>query len=71
MTTKVDPRTVRVEGLGASHDVWSQIKQMLIYTHLKLWVAVARHNFKWVKITHLVSSFSLLHSYTFYTSSIH
>ena len=23
---------------------------MRIFTHLKLWVAVARHNFKWVKI---------------------
>ena len=22
----------------------------VIFTHLKLWVAVARHNFKWVKI---------------------
>ena len=21
----------------------------VIFTHLKLWVAVARHNFKWVK----------------------
>ena len=30
---------------------WSQIKQIsVIFTHLKLWVAVARHNFKWVKI---------------------
>ena len=34
-----------------SCSVWSQIKQIsLIFTHLKLWVAVARHNFKWVKI---------------------
>ena len=23
---------------------------LVIFTHLKLWVAVARHNFKWVKI---------------------
>ena len=31
--------------------VWAQIKQIeLIFTHLKLWVAVARHNLKWVKI---------------------
>ena len=29
----------------------SQIERILvIFTHLKLWVAVARHNFKWVKI---------------------
>ena len=27
-----------------------KIKQIrVIFTHLKLWVAVARHNFKWVK----------------------
>ena len=25
-------------------------KYDIIFTHLKLWVAVARHNFKWVKI---------------------
>ena len=32
-------------------NVWSQIKQIrVISTHLKLWVAVERHNFKWVKI---------------------
>ena len=31
--------------------VWSQIKQIwVIFAHLKLWVAVARHNFKWVEI---------------------
>ena len=31
--------------------VGTQIKQIwIIFTHLKLWVAVARHNFKWVKI---------------------
>ena len=30
-------------------NVWSQMKQTwLIFTHLKLWVAVARHNLKWV-----------------------
>ena len=23
---------------------------LVIFTHLKLWVAAARHNFKWVKI---------------------
>ena len=29
----------------------SQIRKIrVIFTHLKLWVAVARHNFKWVKI---------------------
>ena len=28
-----------------------QIKLILaIFTHLKLWIAVARHNFKWVKM---------------------
>ena len=28
-----------------------KIKQMwAIFSHLKLWVAVARHNFKWVEI---------------------
>ena len=31
--------------------VWHQIKQIwVIFTHLKLWVAVARHKFKWVTI---------------------
>ena len=30
---------------------WSKIIQIwVIFTHLKLWVAIARHNFKWVKI---------------------
>ena len=30
-------------------NTWSQIKQKgVIFTHLKLWVAVASHNFKWV-----------------------
>ena len=27
-----------------------KLGNMIIFTHLKLWVAVARHNFKWVKI---------------------
>ena len=28
----------------------SQIQQIwVIFTHLKLWVAIARHNFKWMK----------------------
>ena len=32
-------------------NVWFQIKQLrIIFTHLKLWVAVATHNFKWVKM---------------------
>ena len=26
------------------------VQMQVIFTHLKLWVAVARHNFKWVKI---------------------
>ena len=31
--------------------IWSQIKQIcVIFINLKLWVAVARHNLKWVKI---------------------
>ena len=30
--------------------VRGQIPVYLIFTHLKSWVAVARHNFKWVKI---------------------
>ena len=30
---------------------WFQIKQIcVIFTHLRLWIAVARHNLKWVKI---------------------
>ena len=33
-------------------NVWSQAKHIgVIFTHLKLWIAVARHNFKLVKIT--------------------
>ena len=32
-------------------NVWSQIwKISVIFTHLKLWIAVARHKVKWVKI---------------------
>ena len=32
-------------------DIWCQIKQRsVIFNHLKLWVAVARHNFKWLKL---------------------
>ena len=32
-------------------NVLCQIKQIsVIFSHLKLWVAVARHNFKWLKI---------------------
>ena len=26
---------------------------LLIFSHLKLWVAVARHNFKWLKIKNI------------------
>ena len=33
-----------------SANVCSQIKQIcVIFIHLKLWIAVAIHNFKWVK----------------------
>ena len=32
-------------------NAWSEIKQIwVIFTHLKLWIATAIHNFKWVKI---------------------
>ena len=38
-------------------NVCCQIEQIsVIFTHSKLWVAVARHNFEWVKnvfVTHL------------------
>ena len=40
-----DEMCVQTSGVA---NVWSQIKKM--FTHLKLWVAVASHNFKWVKI---------------------
>ena len=41
MTTKVDRHAVRV----------NMVEQIsVIFNHLKLWVVVARHNFKWVKI---------------------
>ena len=31
-------------------NVWSQMKQIgVIFTHLKLCVAITRHDFKWVK----------------------
>ena len=31
-------------------NIWSQIKQIsVVVSHLMLWVAVARHNFRWVK----------------------
>ena len=39
----------------------SQIKQIsVIFTHLKLWVAVARHNFKWVKIEKKLAGYGLI-----------
>ena len=42
--------------------VLSKIKKIrVIFTHLKLWVAVARHNFKWFKIWIIL--FSELKSY--------
>ena len=35
--------------------IWSQIKQIwVIFTHLKLWVAVASHNVKWVENLNLI-----------------
>ena len=30
-----------------------ELKNMSNFTHLKLWIAVALHNLKWVKITFL------------------
>ena len=27
-----------------------KLYKQILFTHLKLWVAVARHNFKWVKV---------------------
>ena len=35
-------------------NAWSQIEQKrVIFNHLKLWIAVARHNLKWLKINWL------------------
>ena len=35
-------------------NIWKQLTPIcqiwIIFTHLKLWIASARHNFKWVKI---------------------
>ena len=50
-----DQITVIVNGrcvqTSISANVWSEIKQIgVIFTHLKLLVAVARHNFKGVEI---------------------
>ena len=37
--------------LGRFANVWFQIiLRWVIFAHLKLWDAVARHNFKWAKI---------------------
>ena len=37
----------------------TQISQITkIFSHVKLWIAVARHNFKWLKI--IISQFSAL-----------
>ena len=42
-------------------NTWFQIKQMgVIFTHLKLGVAVARHFFKWVKISIILFSVDTL-----------
>ena len=41
--------------LNSFANVWSQTKlRWVIFAHLKLWIAVARHNFKWVKIRYLI-----------------
>ena len=38
-----------------------QIVQMqVIFSHLKMWVAVARHNNKWVKINYITWRFTIL-----------
>ena len=43
-------------------NVWCQIKQiLLIFTHMKLWVAIARHNFMWVKMFIVFIMFMLRH----------
>ena len=35
-------------------NVCYQIEEIsVIFTHLKLWIAVARHNFMWVKIEYI------------------
>ena len=31
-------------------NVWSQIKQIVIFNHMRLWIALTRHNLKWVEI---------------------
>ena len=47
----VDKNTVF--GSEMNVDAWrclaTNLTNKSIFTHLKLWVAVARHNFKWVK----------------------
>ena len=60
LTAEAYPHTLVINNLltvpvtkmcSISSNVGSQIKQIgVIFIHLKLWVAVARHNFKWAKI---------------------
>ena len=44
------------------HMVLYKVGVGVIFTHLKLWVAVVRHNYKWVKITPAI----YMHSYHIY-----
>ena len=48
MTSKDYPRAERVKML-----------LVVIFTHFKLWVAVARHNLKWVKIARIVNALTI------------
>ena len=58
LTTKFDPRAVRIHNavIGNEMSVQHQHCQMFglqvyeysFFTHFKLWIAVARHSFKWV-----------------------
>ena len=43
--------TSKLNNLYHSWTVISQISKIFIYTHLKLCVATATHNFKWVEMT--------------------
>ena len=45
-----DSSSTMTWSLLTAHLRWPAHCWRVIFTHLKLWVAVARHNFKWVKI---------------------
>ena len=52
--------------LLSGHEMY--LEGNFIFTHLKLWIASARHNFKWVKIR-IINTLDIFLLFYFFTSS--